>query len=306
MRAVAPTRHARSEADPGDALPTGAGERGAVQGADLPRPTSTQVLGTRVDATSYPDALSRIARWARSQESRYVCVSTVNNVMVARRDPGFRRVMNDADLVTPDGMPLVWALRWLGLPDATRVRGTDLMISVLDGAARQEVPVGVYGGDPKALEAFVHRVRTRWPGLDVAYAYSPPFRTPSLEEEDKVVREITESGARILFVALGCPKQERWMARHRGRLSAVMVGVGAAIDFVAGTKKEAPRFLQDAGLEWLFRLATEPRRLWRRYLPQNPVFMALLALQVARHRLHRAALERDDMRRPAQHGPERE
>jgi N-acetylglucosaminyldiphosphoundecaprenol N-acetyl-beta-D-mannosaminyltransferase len=246
------------------------------------------VLDTRVDATSYPDAVSRIMGWAHSGESRYVCVASVNNVMVGREDPGFRRIMNAADLVTPDGMPLVWALRWLGIPTATRVRGTDLMSAILVRAAAEGVPVGIYGGDPKTLEALVDRLRTRWPGLDVAYVHSPPFRGPSEAEDEELGRRVEGSGARILFVALGCPKQETWMARHRDRVPAVLVGVGAAIDFLAGTKRQAPRLLQDAGLEWLFRLAAEPQRLWRRYLKQNPAFMGLLALQIARSRLRRS------------------
>jgi N-acetylglucosaminyldiphosphoundecaprenol N-acetyl-beta-D-mannosaminyltransferase len=258
-----------------------------VGDAEVPRPRSIQVLGTRVDATSYPDAVSRIVGWARSGESRYVCVASVNNVMVAHEDSGFRRIMNAADLVTPDGMPLVWALRWLAIPAATRVRGTDLMRSVLDRAALEGIPVGIHGGDPKTLETLVHRLRTRWPGLDVAYVHSPPFRPLSEAEDEEVTRRIEGSGARIVFVALGCPKQETWMARHRDRVPGVMVGVGAAIDFLAGTKRQAPRLLQDAGLEWLFRLATEPRRLWRRYFKQNPAFMGLLALQIARSRLGR-------------------
>jgi N-acetylglucosaminyldiphosphoundecaprenol N-acetyl-beta-D-mannosaminyltransferase len=291
VRAVVPTREGRSDADPGDAQP--ARRNGAVPAADLPRPRSIEVLGTRVDATSYPDAVSRILGWARSGESRYVCVASVNNVMVAREDPGFLRTMNAADLVTPDGMPLVWALRWLGIPTATRVRGTDLMSAILDRAAVERVPVGIYGGDPETLEALVGRLRSRWPAVEVAYVHSPPFRPLSEAEEEEAVRRIEGSGARVVFVALGCPKQETWMAKHRGRVPAVMVGVGAAIDFLAGTKQQAPKLLQDAGLEWLFRLFTEPRRLWRRYLRQNPAFMGLLALQVGRHRLRGAGGRRD-------------
>jgi N-acetylglucosaminyldiphosphoundecaprenol N-acetyl-beta-D-mannosaminyltransferase len=242
---------------------------------------SAFVLGARVDATSYRDATDRILAWARSSASRYVCVASVNNVMLARRDPEFLRITNDADLVTPDGMPLVWALRWLGVPTATRVRGTDLVLSVLRAAAEAEVPVGLYGGDPEVLSALVERLRRRWPRLDVAYVHSPPFRPATAEEDDRVVRDIAASGARILFVALGCPKQERWMAAHRGRVPAVMVGVGAAFDFISGRKRQAPAAMQRAGLEWLFRLLSEPRRLWRRYLGQNPAFMALLAWQLA-------------------------
>jgi N-acetylglucosaminyldiphosphoundecaprenol N-acetyl-beta-D-mannosaminyltransferase len=245
---------------------------------------AANVLGTRVDATSYDDASGRILEWARSRESRYVCVASVNNVMVARQDPAFLRIMHQADLVTPDGMPLVWALRWLGVPNATRVRGTDLMIAVLRRAAEAGVPVGLYGGDPRILEQLVDRLGRAWPRLDLAYVHSPPFRPLTQEEDERTAREIVASGARIVFVGLGCPKQEQWMARNRGRVPAVTIGVGAAFDFLSGAKKQAPGAMQRAGLEWLFRLSTEPKRLWRRYLRQNPAFMGLLALQVAKSR----------------------
>jgi N-acetylglucosaminyldiphosphoundecaprenol N-acetyl-beta-D-mannosaminyltransferase len=243
----------------------------------------------RVDATAYGRASSDILAWAEAGQSRYVCIASVNNVMVARRDPAFLRLTNEADLVTPDGMPLVWALRWLGVPTARRVRGTDLAVTVLERAAESGVPVGLFGGEPAVLEALVDRIRSRWPGLDVAYSYSPPFQPLTAEEDERILRDISASGARILLVALGCPKQEAWMAARRGKVPAVMVGVGAAFDFLSGAKKQAPQAMQRMGLEWLFRLLTEPRRLWRRYFTQNPVFMALLALQVVRSRLTRSS-----------------
>jgi N-acetylglucosaminyldiphosphoundecaprenol N-acetyl-beta-D-mannosaminyltransferase len=239
----------------------------------------------RVDATTYADAASRILKWAPSAKSRYVCVGSVNNVMVARRDPAYRRLTNEADLVTPDGMPVVWALRWLGVPHATQVRGTNLMIEVLERAVRAGIPVGLYGGNPAALASLVERLHSLWPDLDLAYVHSPPFRRLTALEDEDIVGDIVASGARIVFVGLGCPKQEEWMAAHRGRVPAVMIGVGAAFDFLGGTKKQAPVGMQRIGLEWLFRLLSEPRRLWRRYLLQNPVFMGLLALQVARSRI---------------------
>jgi N-acetylglucosaminyldiphosphoundecaprenol N-acetyl-beta-D-mannosaminyltransferase len=252
--------------------------------ADARGVPAADVLGTRVDATSYDDASRRILGWATSGESRYVCVASVNNVMVARKDPAFHRIMHEADLVTPDGMPLVWALRRLGIPNAARVRGTDLMIAVLRRAAEAGVPVGLYGGDPGILELLVDRLGRALPRLDLAYAHSPPFRALTPEEDERTAREIVASGARIVFVGLGCPKQEQWMALHRGRVPAVMIGVGAAFDFLSGAKKQAPGAMQRAGLEWLFRLWNEPKRLWKRYLRQNPAFMGLLALQVARNR----------------------
>jgi N-acetylglucosaminyldiphosphoundecaprenol N-acetyl-beta-D-mannosaminyltransferase len=247
-------------------------------------PASRAILGMRVDLTSYEDATRRIVEWGATGESRYVCVAAVNNVMHAYDDPAFGHVMNEADLVTPDGMPLVWGLRRLGLTTASRVYGPDLTPHVLSEAEARRVPVGFFGGTPDVVERLVAEVRGRWPRLDIAYAWSPPFTAPTERDDDETVADINASGVRILFVGLGCPKQETWMAAHRGRVHAVMVGVGAAFDFLAGQKRQAPRLIQRLGLEWLFRLVTEPRRLARRYLKQNPRFAALFAAQLLRDR----------------------
>lgn len=243
-----------------------------------------EILGIRVDGTSYDDAVSRILEWARAGESRYVCVAAVHLVMEAHDDPELRRVVNGADLVTPDGMPLVWGLKLLGVPTATRVYGPDLTLAALARAAACKLPVGFYGGTPRTLSAMVDRVSRRLPDLRVGYAYSPPFHALPESYEAELVRAIEASGVRLLFVGLGCPKQERWMARQKDRLGVVMVGVGAAFDFIAGTKRQAPQALQRAGLEWCFRLATEPRRLWYRYLYHNPRFVVRFAGQLARPR----------------------
>jgi N-acetylglucosaminyldiphosphoundecaprenol N-acetyl-beta-D-mannosaminyltransferase len=234
----------------------------------------------RVDATTYADAVSRMLQWSRERRGRYVCVATVHMVMEAYDDRRFQRIVNQADLVTPDGMPLVWGLRLLGVPAATRVYGPDLMPALCQEAARQGVPVGFYGGTPEVLERMVAELRRRWPALTIGYCWSPPFRPLTAAEDAEVIARINESGVRVLFVGLGCPKQERWMSEHRERLGLVMAGVGAAFDFLAGTKQQAPRLLQRAGLEWCFRLATEPRRLWWRYLYHNPRYLALFARQL--------------------------
>lgn len=243
---------------------------------------SRTMVGMRVDVTNYQHAASCIIKWAKLEQSRYVCVASVNNVMEAHDDDVFAEIMNSADLVTPDGMPLVWGLRLLGASDATRVYGPDLTPVVLTKANDHEIPVGFYGGSPDVLDAFVDRVREEWPQLNVAYRGSPPFRALNKEEEEVEEAEIAASGARILFVGIGCPKQEFWMARHRDRLPCVMVGVGAAFDFMSGTKRQAPRWMRTTGLEWLFRLITEPRRLWRRYLLRNPRFVGLFGAQLLR------------------------
>jgi N-acetylglucosaminyldiphosphoundecaprenol N-acetyl-beta-D-mannosaminyltransferase len=262
----------------------------AASGAMTP---SRRILGMRVDATSYDAATSLILAWAAEGRSRAVAVATVNNVMEGHDDRSYRDVMNAADLVTPDGMPLVWGLRWLGIRSATRVYGPDLTPVVLDAAERAGVEVGFYGSSPEVLDALVAKVGTDHPALKVVYATSPPFGDVTDEEDAETVRAINASGSRILFVGLGCPKQERWIVQHRGRVDAVMLGVGAAFDFLAGTKRQAPDLVQRVGLEWLFRLATEPRRLWRRYLRHNPRFVVLFTRQ----------LLRGDGKRPSEIGP---
>ena len=238
------------------------------------------ILGTRVDPTSYRHAVETVARWSGKRASKYVCVATVNQVMEAYDSPEFLSVMNGADLITPDGMPLVWGLRLLGHKEATRVYGPDLTPILLERAAAEGLPVGFYGGAPEVLERFVQVMRERYPKLQIAYSYSPPFRDLTPEEDQQVVQDINTSGTRILFVGIGNPKQECWMAAHRGKVQAVMLGVGAAFDFLAGAKLQAPRWMMPLGMEWLFRLVTEPRRLWKRYLKQNPRFVVLFALQL--------------------------
>lgn len=245
---------------------------------------SRWIVGTRVDATSYEDATDRIVRWTAAGESRYICISTVHMVMEGHDDPEYQAIVNGADLVTPDGMPLVWGLRLQGVKGATRVYGPELTPVLCARAARDGIPVGFYGGAPDVLEELTTVLTARFPGLKIVYTYSPPFRPPTPEEEERTIEEINASGARILFVGLGCPKQERWMARHHGRVHAVMVGVGAAFDFLAGRKLQAPPWLQSLGLEWAFRLVTEPRRLWRRYLYHNPRFIVRFTAQLLRNR----------------------
>jgi N-acetylglucosaminyldiphosphoundecaprenol N-acetyl-beta-D-mannosaminyltransferase len=243
-------------------------------------PEARNVLGMRVDATSYEDASRRVVRWAREGRSAYVCVSTVHMVMEAFDSPEFRRVVNGADLITPDGRPLVWALGGLGAKGASQVRGTDLTTHVVELAARENVPIGLYGGTPELLETFSGMLEERYPGIRVACKIAPPFRPLTPEEDEAVTREISASGARVLFVGIGCPKQEKWMAAHQGRIPAVMLGVGAAFDFHTGRVRQAPRWMQAAGLEWVFRLLMDPRRLWKRYAKHNPRFVGLFLMQL--------------------------
>jgi N-acetylglucosaminyldiphosphoundecaprenol N-acetyl-beta-D-mannosaminyltransferase len=233
------------------------------------------VVGIRVDVTSYSEAVGLILKWASAFESRYVCVGNVHMMMEAYDSPMFKDIVYNADLVTPDGMPLVWMMQISGVRKQQRVYGPMLMLHVLEAAVREGVPVGYYGGKSHVLELLVKWSQTKFPGLNVVFVQSPPFRELTPEEDTSIVEDINRSGARILFVGLGCPKQEMWMAEHRGKVNAVMIGVGAAFDFHAGVKPQAPLLLQRLGLEWFFRLLSEPRRLWRRYLYHNPRFIVL-------------------------------
>ena len=254
-------------------------------------PPHRAVLGLRVDATSYEDGARRVLAWTAAERGRYVCVANVHMTMVGWDDPTYRRLVNEADLVTPDGMPLVWALRRLGIQGATRVYGPTLTLRVCESAAREGVPVGFYGGRPEAIERLVPNLQARFPSLQVAFAESPPFRPLTPDEDDAVVERIRASGARVLFVGLGCPKQERWMAAHRDRLPLVQLGVGAAFDFHAGLVPQAPPALQRVGMEWAFRMAMEPRRLAGRYLRSNPRFVWHMGRQLLRER--RGAVRND-------------
>jgi len=239
-----------------------------------------RVVAMRIDATSYEDASRRVVRWAREGRSAYVCVASVHMVMEAFDSVELRRVVNGASLVTPDGMPLVWALRGLGVREASRVYGPELMPHVVEKAAHEGVPIGLYGGTPESMETLCRVLKERYPSVKIVCGISPPFRPLTPEEDEAVTREIVSSGARILFVGIGCPKQERWMVAHKERIPAVMVGVGAAFDFHTGRVRQAPRWMRSAGLEWAFRLMMEPRRLWKRYAKHNPRFVALVLLQL--------------------------
>lgn len=231
------------------------------------------ILGMNVAVLTRSGAIARIAEWIGEARGRYVCVSNVHMCMESRDNAEFRAVVNEADLTVPDGLPLVWAQRLLGRAEATQVRGEDLTLDLCAYAENKHIPIGVFGGTPELISRLRAVFRQRFPTLQLAYVESPPFRPATAEEDRRHILEINKSGAKILFVGLGCPKQERWMAAHRDHLAVVLLGVGAALDFIAVNKKAAPRWMQRIGLEWLFRLACEPRRLWKRYFKHNPRFL---------------------------------
>ena len=239
----------------------------------VPTRRGAKVIGAFIDAVSWDDADALICKWARARESRYVCICNAHSVVSAKTDLGFSSVVNGADLATPDGAPVAWMLRRLGFECQERINGPDLMWRYFAAAERRQESVFLYGSSTETLDVLQRRISAEFPALKVVGAISPPFRELSLEEKDRIVSEINSSGANTVWVSLGCPKQERWMAEHRGTISAVMVGVGAAFDYHAGTISRAPVWMRNAGLEWLHRLCSEPRRLWKRYFLTNTLFI---------------------------------
>jgi N-acetylglucosaminyldiphosphoundecaprenol N-acetyl-beta-D-mannosaminyltransferase len=221
---------------------------------------------------SWEAALARLLGWAHAHESRYVTICNVHVVVSASRDAGYREVIDGSDMATPDGAPVAWMLRRLGFAEQPRISGPDVMWALCERCASEGLPIYCYGSTEATLALLESRLRAAFPALRLSME-SPPFRTLSSDEDAAAVGRINASGAGIVFVGLGCPKQERWMAEHRGRVNAVMIGVGAAFDFHAGTVTRAPAWMRDNGLEWLHRLASEPRRLWRRYLVTNTLFI---------------------------------
>lgn len=246
-----------------------------------------RILTLPVTVTSYKDAGQHILSAAQKNICKYVCVANVHMCMEAFDSSEFNEVVNNADLVVPDGVPLVWALKALGEGAATQVRGSDLLLYLCREAEKREIPIGLYGGAPDSLLDFEKYLKREYPDLRITFSSSPPFRELTSREKENYVREINDSNCRILFVGIGCPKQENWMAEHRDQLFCVMIGVGAAFDFFSGHKKHAPRWMQKAGLEWLFRLASDPRRLWKRYLKHNPRFVYYLSNQMLNQRVTR-------------------
>jgi len=242
----------------------------------------TKVLDAFIDALGWDETLDRISAWAALHESRYVCICNVHSVVTATQDAEFRDVVNQADMATPDGMPIAWALRKLGFKDQKRINGPDLMWKYCERAAREGKAVYFFGSTDKTLKLLSEKIHMMLPTLSIAGIYSPPYRKLSDEEDAGIVSVINNSGAGVVFVGLGCPKQEKWMAGHRGRIQAVMIGVGAAFDYHAGTLKRAPLWMQDRGLEWFYRLCAEPRRLWRRYLVTNTLFVFGFTQQLLR------------------------
>ena len=247
----------------------------------IPEASFYKILGVRVNAVQVPEVVSRMQNWiARRNSCRYIAVTDMHSLMQAQRVPSFRIVLQEAALTVPDGFPLVWLARRKGFPLRRRVYGPELMEHFCAATSAKGYRHFFYGGAPGVAEALAERFAARFPGLRVAGAHCPPFRPLSPEEDAAEVAKINSSEADIVWVGLGAPKQERGMFEHRNRLNCpVLVGVGAAFDFHSGRVAQAPSWMREHGLEWLFRLSREPARLWRRYLIYGTQFVALVILE---------------------------
>ncbi len=240
------------------------------------------LLGVRVTAFDLPTAVAEMEQAIAEGRRAYVSTCPVYTLMQGHERPAVRAALDGAEWVTPDGMPVVWALRWFGARDVGRVYGPDLMLALTEVSTRRGYAQYYLGGAPGVADALAAEMQRRFPGLIVAGTFCPPFRALTPEEEKAMLAQINDSGAHIVWVGLGSPKQDLWMAQYRPLLTPpLLVAVGAAFDLFTGHQPQAPPWMQRSGLEWLFRLAIEPRRLWRRYVIYNPKFV----WEVTRQRL---------------------
>jgi N-acetylglucosaminyldiphosphoundecaprenol N-acetyl-beta-D-mannosaminyltransferase len=269
-----------------------------VSAAARMRDDRGDVLGVGVSAIAMDDAIATLERWIGEGRREYVCVTGVHGVMECRRDPLLRKIHDEAGMVTPDGVPLVYFLRLTGKKRTQRVYGPDLMREMTAVSGRRGYRQFYYGGDVGVAEKLKETLAASVPGLQVAGTFCPPFREMTAADDRAVVDAINAARPHIVWVGLSTPKQERWMAEHRGRIDApVMVGVGAAFDFLAGTKRQAPAWMRRHALEWLFRLCSEPRRLWRRYAYIVPGFTFLAAGELVRRAVRRMGSAREVLSR---------
>jgi N-acetylglucosaminyldiphosphoundecaprenol N-acetyl-beta-D-mannosaminyltransferase len=249
------------------------------------------VTGTLVTALPLCQQIEVMIAWARQRSSRVVCVANVHMLMESRWNSELRSVLESADLTTPDGMPLVWMMRALGARNQDRVAGFDIFLAVCQEAVNYNISIYLLGSTQEVLNKVLVKLKHQFPDIKIAGADSPPFRPMTQVEDSEITERINNSGAGVTFVALGCPKQECWMAAHHGKISSVMVGVGAVFPVYAGLKKHAPKWIREIGLEWLYRLLQEPKRLSWRYLKTIPPFIWFALQQLGLERLHQRSLK---------------
>jgi N-acetylglucosaminyldiphosphoundecaprenol N-acetyl-beta-D-mannosaminyltransferase len=238
------------------------------------------VIGFPITALPFDGQIELMMKWANRRTSKTVCVANVHMLMEAHANPSFASVLLEADLVTPDGMPLVWLMNLLGSHRQNRVAGMDILMALCQQMTANNVSAFFVGSKPEILNRIEQRLNEEFPNLKIAGMEPLPFRPLTPEEDDALIEKINQSGAGIVLVSLGCPKQEFWMNQHQGKIQAVMVGLGGVFPVYAGLHKRAPNWVRQFGFEWLYRLVQEPRRLWKRYFSTIPPFLYLACIQM--------------------------
>ncbi|NEQ49403.1 MAG: WecB/TagA/CpsF family glycosyltransferase [Leptolyngbya sp. SIO3F4] len=254
---------------------------GLVDSSKLPK---VDIVGVSVTALVFQEQVAEILTWAKQRSSKFVCVANVHMLMEARYNDALRRALSKADMVTPDGMPLVWVMKRLGLNTQDRVAGMDIFTSICHRSVEEGVSIYLLGSTQEVLKRIQTRLQKEFPTLSIAGSESPPFRPLTQEEDAELVKRINNSGAGITFISLGCPKQECWMDAHCSLVESVMIGVGGVFPVYAGLQRYAPKWIRDMGLEWFFRLIQEPRRLFGRYFKTIPPFIWLAIQQIRREK----------------------
>ena len=235
------------------------------------------ICNVPVSSVNIPQACEMIDQWIKERKKVYVCVAPVSTIVDSQSDHEYKKILEEADMVTPDGMPLVWTAKLMGDKSIERTYGPDLMLAVCEAGQKKGYRHYLYGGTESACSLLKNVLKRNFPDIIICGSFSPPFKITYIQERKEILDEINRLNPDVLWVGLGSPKQDYWMRHHRDRLDVpVMIGVGAAFDFLAGTKKQAPRWMRKAGLEWFFRLCSEPQRLWKRYLVGNTRFIFLL------------------------------
>lgn len=245
------------------------------------------ILEVGISAINMSDACLTVEEAVLKKQKKYICVCPVSTIMECKGNREVFNSVNQADLVTPDGMPIVWIGRLLGFKDIRRVYGPELMLKICDISVKKGYRSYLYGSSDYVLNKMKEKLNKKYPGLIISGSFSPPFRQISRDEDNEIIDKINGSNSDIVWVGLGSPKQDLWMREHRDKINTpVLIGVGAAFDFLAGVKPQAPVWIRNIGFEWLFRLVTEPKRLWHRYLIKYPLFIYYLFLDLFKGRIN--------------------
>lgn len=243
-----------------------------------------KIINTLISTGSYEEFIGNISDLSKNSNSSYVCISNVHMTIESYLDKTFCKIVNSADIATPDGMPLSKAMKMLYSVDQDRVAGMDLMPDLMKISEEKGLSIFLYGSTDEVLKSVVSKAKREFPNLKL-HIYSPPFRTLSQEEQEDIVTMINRNNPDFVFVALGCPKQEKWMAEHKNKINSCMIGFGGALEVYADLKNRAPQWMQNYSLEWLYRLIQDPKRLWKRYLVTNSLFIGLLFVQFVKVRV---------------------